>query len=341
MTHQERDRLGLSLGIAIAIHAVVIVGISFASWDIRDFPESTPVFVELLDYEAAPPVEPEETQPEEEPLPEPTPDEQPEPEPVEPEVERPEPDLTTQRADQAVSRSEPAASSAAPPVREATPTSSTDAPAGSHSFADLPWLQTDANAEARTRERPQETEPVSFDEPEPTGIVPDWTREGRLQPLGTLTVSEQAALQTLEQTVDGFSELMEAIDRAMQTSENTSQSVNTTSDTGPERQTIALPGQSTLDFAGGTRRPRGELRMPSPDPADFGELVDKTIQCVVVFTVNDDGLVVPGSAFFRSSTAITLVDREVIRAIESWQFLPSPGAELATGIARIVLERAD
>lgn len=327
MTHQERDRLGISLVSALVIHVVIIVGISFADWEIREYPESTPVFVELIDYQSTPPV-PEPVAEEPEPVAEP----EPEPEPVEPEP-TPEPEVT-QTTRQEATAPRQATQSTAPTQSQ----SSTDAPPGTFTTEDLPWLQSDASDDRGNRTT--DAELFTFDEVSETGELPAWVAEGAIQPLTTLAPSDQEALVERERDVE-FQRRLDAVIRSVD-SDNRSVAGDTwvSEQTPTDAQETGLPGASDLEWVGGgTRRAVGTLALPDFDAEDFGGDVPARLALVVVFDVNADGLVVPGSLILRSGTGYTRADQKVRGALSRWRFEPAPGSRAVTAICTLIIER--
>jgi TonB family protein len=69
--------------------------------------------------------------------------------------------------------------------------------------------------------------------------------------------------------------------------------------------------------------------------------VPARLEFVVVFDVDPQGVVVPGSVILQKSSGHTAVDRKVRSAILNWKFLPKPQAETETGVFTLVVERSD
>jgi outer membrane biosynthesis protein TonB len=363
MIHNDRDRLVLGVGVALLFHTVLFIVLTLVGFDFTPYPETEPVYVTLPEYDPPEVAELEETQPVEqpateeslqeadesdqatteqtvptEPVPEePTPQEQPEPaEPATP--PRPEPSV----------RSDPSPE-APPAAADSVQSAMRDAPPGSFTTEDLPWLSDDAREE-RARSRTASDDLFAIDEPDDVDQeLPSWVIEGEfsMQPESTLDEDAQETLETKRETVPGFSErlseLMSALDDPSQPGQAGTQAAADEADsrpgaTGPA--TTSLPGGSTIEWVGGgSRRPVGELALPNLSATDFGGQVPARVSYLIVFEVNEDGLVVPGSLILRQSSGYTLADQKVRRAVSTWRFDPAPGTPPVTAIATLHISR--
>jgi outer membrane biosynthesis protein TonB len=335
MIQQDRDRLIVSLFLAVVVHVVIFVGLSFVHWQIRDYPETTAVFVELMDYESTPPV-PEPVAPEPEP-----PEPEPQIQPVEPEPQ-PQPQVTERAPDRPAAQPPASAPAQQPAATQSTPPVSTDAPPGSFTTEDLPWLSSPDTTTDREDSRTSDANIFRFnDETSDTGELPAWVAEGTLQPLETLDTATRESLEAKNQEIPGFQERLDAIANSLAqgppgpgTSTSGSET-STTTTSGP-------PGVGPIEWVGGgTRTFLGTQAMPSLTSDDFGGLVPARITYIMVFDVNADGLVVPGSLIFRQSSGYTAADQKVRRAVSSWRFDPAPGSPPVTAICTLVFERDD
>jgi len=347
MTHQERDRLVFSLVLALVIHAGIIVTLSLVDWKTQEYPETNTVFIEFIEYESVPPpieptpelaeetppesveeLEPEEPQPPEEPIAEDppvdnqlaavTPDAEPEPPAdVAAETETPAPQIPTPE-----------------PVGR-------DAPPGSFDLDD-PFARDDSTAEAREEARPTGAELFTFDEARDSGQLPAWVAEGTIQPLSSLALTDQRNLAEKENALEGFAELMEQITQSLISPQSTLDQNQPGTEDGAQFSEVSLPGDSSLDWVGGgSRSAVGRLALPQIDSEDLGGLVPPRLTYVIVFDVNADGVVVPGSLILRNSSGYTAADQIVRRVVSSWHFEPAPGSQPVTAICTLILERDD
>ena len=327
MTHQERDRLLVSLFLAVVIHIVIMILLSLVDWQIRDYPEPTPVFVELPEYESTPPA----------PVPEPPePEVARQPEEVEPVPPEPVPQPQLQPRPQTTTPAPGALQP--PPVAAPAPPRGTDAPPGSFSTADLPWLSSPGSSPERETGRTSDDLFRIDEEPSPTGELPAWVAEGTIQPLSSLDAGSRESLEAKSATVPGFQERLDAIIRSVDRS--------TAGPATPSTSTPSTSGDATGTgdprfewLGGGTRTVLGELGMPDLTSADFGGLVPGQFTYILVFDVNADGLVVPGSLIFRQSSGYTAADQKVRRAVATWRFESAPGSAPVTAICTLEIER--
>lgn len=341
MIHTDRERLLLSIGVALVLHALLFAGVAIAGFDFTPYPETSPVTVTLPDYR-----QPEtESEPEPEPEPEPAPVE-PEPEPAELAPAEPDPEPAPVEPDPEPA---PRASDAPATDQPSAPSSQggTDAPPGSFSQEDLPWLRDDADD--RDRDRASEDEDLfAIDDPdESSSQLPSWVVEGEFspQPESTLERSEQETLDEMRQTVPGFAErlgdLVEALeDPRTDGSDDGASDGAAGAEEGPSAPsaTTELPGGAIEWVGSGSRRP---IVVTQPDlrASDFGGTVPARVSYLVVFEVDEDGLVVPGSLILRQSSGYTLADQKVRRAVSTWRFDPAPGSAPVTAIATLHIAR--
>ncbi|MFW5684525.1 MAG: hypothetical protein ACOC1I_06715, partial [Spirochaetota bacterium] len=188
----------------------------------------------------------------------------------------------------------------------------------------------------------------AIDEPDSTSELPSWVVEGEfsLQPESSLDEEEQESLESKRDAVPGFTERLNELVRAIA---NPSQAPQPGGDAGtddgseaarPGSDPTAIPGGGSIEWVGsGTRRPVGQLVLPRLTASDFGGQVPARISFLVVFEVNEDGLVVPGSLILRQSSGYTLADQKVRRAVSSWRFDPAPGTRPVTAIATLHIAR--
>ena len=338
MTHQERDRLGLSVVLALAAHAVIIVMLTLIDWQVHDYPESRTVFIDLLEYQTAPPVIESIPEPIEEPVVTPEVVEVP---PAEIAAQVPAPPIAPD-PNPAPRAPAPAQPQVSPIPAAPVPPVSRDAPPGSFSFADDPMLRSDPTVD-RSYLRTPDAELFGDVEVSETGQLPAWVDEGIIQPLGTLAPVDQEGLADKRATVAGFDALLDRVLQSL-TSPSTTSNANAQPGTpgdGVSRENT-LPGDPRLEWVGGgTRRPIGTLAMPDLASGDFGGLVPARVSWVIVFDVDADGLVVPGSLILRNSSGYTSADQKVRRALASWQFELAPGSQPVTVICTLILERDD
>lgn len=355
MIHTDRDRLLLAVGVTLVFHAALFGGLALAGFDFTPYPETSPVTVTLPDYtppEASPPdtapAEPEPVEPE--PVePEPAPAEI---EPAEPAPERPEPAPATPEPESAGPSPPPSEPAPEPSPRSsdapsASPQIGRDAPAGALSTDDLPWL----NDEGGDREGDRASEDLfAIDEPDEADTeLPSWVTEGEfsVQPESSLEDDEQDALDEKRAAVPGFSDrlvdLMDALENPPGTTDSgEDDGVETGSDEGRDTDpaTTDVPGGGAIEWLGsGSRRPVGELTRPALTASDFGGTVPARVSYLVVFEVDEDGLVVPGSLILRQSSGYTLADQKVRRAVSTWRFDPAPGTPPVTAIATLHIAR--
>lgn len=352
MIHTDRDRLLLAVGVTLVFHAALFGGLALAGFDFTPYPETSPVTVTLPDYtpREPEPVEPEPVEPE--PVePEPPPAEiepapvRPEPAPATPEPEPAGPSPPSSEPAPAPSPSGSDAPSASPPIGR-------DAPAGALSTDDLPWL----NDEGGDREDDRASEDLfAIDEPDEAHTeLPSWVTEGEfsVQPESSLQADEQDALDEKRAAVPGFSDrladLMDALENPPGTTDpgddpGVADGSATGSDEGRDIDpaTTDVPGGGAIEWLGsGSRRPVGELTRPALTASDFGGTVPARVSYLVVFEVDEDGLVVPGSLILRQSSGYTLADQKVRRAVSTWRFDPAaPGTPPVTAIATLHIAR--
>ena len=367
MTPYERNRLMISIGIALLVHTVVFVVAAVIGPAYDPYPETTVVYVTLPDYDPSPipepeieppppppppkPPEPEPPQAEIAPPPPPPPPAEPEPTPAPepPPAPRPQPAPTPQPAPAQVRQPAPStrptpAPQPAPPPEPAPPPPPRDAPPGALALDDLDFLQEDDGAD-RERHRASDDDLFAVRDADHTAPQdrPSWVVQGEFsaQPESSLQPAERETLRAMRDTVPGFSErltdLVAALQRPPTAGTQPSDRRATESVAGPS--TTSLPGSSQIDWIGaGSRQPR-ELALPQLTASDFGGNVPARISYLIVFEVNADGLVVPGSLILRQTSGYTLADQKVRRAISGWRFDPAPGAPQVTAIATLHIGR--
>lgn len=354
MIHTDRERLFLAVGVALVFHAVLFGGLALAGFDFTPYPETSPVTVTLPDY----------TPPEVE--------RQIEPEPVEPEPVEPEPPpARIAPAEPELAPAEPApaepAPEPAPPARDAgpvpaprassePPASGTDAPPGAFSQDDLRWLNDDDVPDREGDRTPDDL--FAIDEPDEVDTdLPSWVVEGEfsLQPESSLERGEQRALEQMRETVPGFAdrlaELVEALENPPGAADFDGEGGEDAPgeadgsdggvDDGPSTpsSTTEVPGGAIEWVGSGSRRPVGELTRPDLTASDFGGTVPARVSYLIVFEVDEDGLVVPGSLILRQSSGYTLADQKVRRAVSTWRFDQAPGTRPVTAIATLHIAR--
>lgn len=349
MTHRERGRLAFSIVVSLVVHAGIVAGLGFADWGIEEYPETVPVFIELPEYEPAPlpepepepipepePVEP----PEPEPLPSPDPEPAPEPEPEDRQPVEPEPAPVEPEPPP----SEPVSSEtpAAAPTRVAAATPEPrDAPPGSFDQSDLTWLQENDEAPERERQRAPNVFDEVPDEVFSEGDIPSWVDQGVIQPIESLPVSERAALAEREESMAGFEERLDQILDTLNRPSTVARTELPASDTSTPDEVLPDNVEEIDWFGGGSRRPRDTLFLPDYSSEDFGSQGIARIEYVIVFDVDANGLVVPGSLILRQSSGYTRADELMRSAVSRWSFEPVPGAQVVTAICTIILERDD
>jgi len=185
---------------------------------------------------------------------------------------------------------------------------------------------------------------------------PSWVVEGEFsrQPEDSLEQSEQQTLDEMRKTVPGFSdrlaELLEALenpgvigsDDEATDGAGPADGAETGRDEGPATDsatTTELPGGAIEWVGSGSRQPVDELTEPKLTASDFGGTVPARVSYLVVFEVDENGLVVPGSLILRQSSGYTLADQKVRRAISTWRFDPAPGTSPVTAIATLHIAR--
>jgi hypothetical protein len=303
------------------------------------------VYVELPELE--------EPEPEPEPLPEvpepesvveqPAPVEPPEPQPapVTPREIPAEPAATQQPSAPVVSSPPPAPSPAAP----TPPAVSTDAPPGALSTEDLPWLNTDTSE--RTPSESADDIFVYDDRIEPTTELPDWVVAGEfsLQPESSLDEESRETLEEMNATLPGFQEQLDLImERMVATASSTDTGPGAdTSSTGPgsDGTTTILSGGGELWLGESGRHLMADASRPALVADDFGGRVPADIGYVIVFEVDDHGIVIPGSLIFRNSSGYTRADEKVRQTVLTWRFNQSLGSPRVAAIVRLNIERAD
>ena len=351
MIHTDRDRLFLAVGVALVFHGALFGGFAIAGFDFTPYPETSPVTVTLPDYRP-PEVEPE-----------------PEPVPVEPEPVEPEPDpaeIAPAEAAPDEPEPRPAEPEPAPPARDtgpvpappsapspsAPPATGSDAPPGAFSQDDLRW-QRDDTAAAREADRTSDEDIFAIDEPDEADTdLPSWVVEGEfsLQPESSLDRGEQEALDDMRETVPGFADRLAELVEALENPGVIGSDDEATDGAGPAdgrteegpgtpSATTELPGGAIEWVGSGSRQPAGELTEPELTASDFGGTVPARVSYLVVFEVDEDGLVVPGSLILRQSSGYTLADQKVRRAISTWRFDPAPGTSPVTAIATLHIAR--
>ena len=340
MIHHDRDRLLISIGVALILHAALFVTLAIVGLDFTPYPEFEPVFVTLPDYEER---EPEPVEPEPIGEPEPAEPEPAEPEPVSPPPVAPQP-AEPEPAPPAPARTPPSPS---PAPRSAAPApgsaqTSTDAPPGSFSTEDLEWLG-ESRADDRERARSQDD---LFAIREPDGAVsdlPSWVVEGEfsIQPESTLAPDDRSALEAKREADARFAARLADLVRALEDpSPGTGPSATgPATASGPDAATTALPGGGAIDWVGsGGRQPVGKLALPELTADDFEGQVPGRIAYLIVFEVNAEGLVMPG-LILRQSSGYTRADQKVRATVSSWRFDPAPGAPPVTAIATLHITR--
>jgi hypothetical protein len=319
----------VGIGVAIALHAIIFTLMAIFGFDLTPYPENEPVFVTLPDYE-----EPE-----------------PEPEPIAPEPVEPEPaEIAPEPQEQPEAQTPRSAQSAAPPATSPDPAPSqgarTPAPptqggaTAPVSQEPLPWQEQGASDRGATRTRDDEL--FDFQDDEATGDeLPDWVVSGQVvQPIDTLEASDQATLADKVATLPGFDE---RLDRLLDSLSNPAgpASVAGPEQTGNENVSRQdLPGNNAIEWVGsGPRGVVSELTLPRLTASDFGGTVPARVNYIIVFDVNDAGVVVPGSLILRQSSGYTQADQKVRRAVSSWRFDPAPGTPNVTAIATLQISR--
>jgi outer membrane biosynthesis protein TonB len=350
MIEHDRDRLFLSIAIALALHAIVFAVMAIVGLDFTPYPEISPVFVTLPEYETVrPEAEPEPTPPEP-----PAPVAEPEPEPPPEIAQSPEAPPEEPVRDLGAAEQPPAQRPVPAPVRPAptvteTPSapSGSDAPPGSFTTEDLPWLN-QSDADDRAQERSSD-ELFAVREPDDVDQdLPSWVVEGEfsVQPESSLERDAQRALEQKRETVPGFAERLAELQRSLEnppsatTGSGSEPSDSTDPNATPRAASTSLPGGGSIEWVGsGSRRPVGRLSLPGLSAADFGGQVPARVSYLIVFEVNAEGLVVPGSLILRQSSGYTLADQKVRAAVSTWRFDPAPGAPSVTAIATLHISR--
>ena len=352
MIHRDRDRLLISSAVALVLHAVLFLVLAIVGLDFTPYPESSPVFVTLPEYDDAEPREDAEPEPEppapEEPEPEPEPDPAPEIAASEPDVppEEPVEELGAQEQPPAI-RPAPEPAPAPEVAEQPSVPSGSDAPPGSFTTEDLPWLN---QSDAADREQERSSDEL-FAVREPDEIdqdLPSWVVEGEfsVQPESSLERDARQALDEKRETVPGFAERLAELERSLENPPSATSGAGQESVTGdrpdasPSAATTALPGGGSIEWVGsGSRRPVGALALPRLTAADFGGAVPARVSYLIVFEVNAEGLVVPGSLILRQSSGYTLADPKVRATVSTWRFDPAPGAPRVTAIATLHISR--
>ncbi len=326
----DRDRSLIGVGVAIGLHAIIFVLMAIFGFDLTPYPETEPVFVTLPDYDV--------------------PD--PEPEPIEPRPVDPQPAEVAPAPREAPAAQPPRdAQREAPPATTPDPAPSrgaqTPAPptqggaTGPQVSRDpLPWQ--DQGASDRGAARTSDDDLFSFEDDEASGEeLPDWVVSGKVvQPLDTLEASEQTAIAQKAATLPGFDSRLDRLLNSL-TSPAGPASVAGPEQTGNDNVSRQeLPGNNAIEWVGaGPRAAIGELRLPRLTASDFGGQVPARVDYIIIFDVNDAGVVVPGSLILRQSSGYTLADQKVRRAVQSWRFDPAPGTPNVTAIAALQISR--
>jgi len=310
----DRGRSLIGIGVAIVLHAIIFTLMAIFGFDPTPYPETEPVFVTLPDYE--------------------------EPEPAE---------IAPEPQNEAPAETPGAAQSPTPPASSPVPApsqgSQTAPPAtggvatAPASTEPLPWQQEPGSDRGGATD---EGELFSFaDDEAQDEELPDWVLNGQVvQPIDTLAASDQETLAQKSATIPGFDD---RLDRLIDSLSNPAgpASVAGPEQTGNENVSRQeLPGNSALEWVGaGPRAAIGELTLPQLNASDFRGEVPARVDYIVVFDVNDAGVVVPGSLILRQSSGYTQADQKVRRAVLSWRFDPAPGTPSVTAIATLQITR--
>ncbi len=356
MSPQDRDRLVAGWIIALVVHGLLVLGLSFADLSYADYPEVTPVLVELPEYLPAPSASPEEPRPTE-------PEEaEPEPEPPEPE---PEPEPPPEPEPQEIgSRSTPEQQPAPAPVPQEAPRREVEPQpepepepeerAPSEEDFDAYDLRTAESASPRTREtlRTSDESLFSFSEPDAGDPdAPEWvssldstTPGAEVEAESTMNVSDREELRDRYQSVPGFEDRLREVIRGLEDPDARA-AETPPRDSGDGETSVDRPGDTDLPgeitWVGDGRGLVHEPVLPGLTAAHFGGRVPAQVTYIIVFDVDATGLVLPTSLLFRQSSGYTAADREVAAAVRQWQFEPARGAPMATAILTLRLQRGD
>jgi len=358
MDVQEKERLGISIAVALILHIGIFVGLSAHDWA-SDTPEYTgPVFVELESSFV--------------PLPDP-----PEPEPA----PEPEPELDLSEAashleEPAAQAAEQAPAPAAPPApAPVTPPAQTQpqpqrAPAPTPRPAPTP-APVDPLSQAPTRSLAEIEAEIRGERPDPAperarperefalgdvlpddspGELPEWVRSIEERGISTAEMDSRDVQQvaqrierdpefeaTLRRVIAG----VEAAARDRSSAPGTGDS--TAGEAGGDPGADGISGEpGTADGSAaitGLRQGRGTPEMAFSFTSQELSALPPTVTIVVAFDVLPSGQV--GSLMFVRRSGYTPVDQKVADRIRRWSFSRISGTQTETGYFTLVISRED
>lgn len=367
MHDHDRERLGLSITLAVLLHAVVAAVFWLVGWaQFEPYPEYTPplyvdlessfVPEEVTEPESEPEEDEELLQAEEGPTVEAEPEQDAEPPDQSPPDELPaEPPAAEQPAAEQSAAEQPApeVEQPAPPPEQAPQPAEPEAepePQQTYDFGeDIATLYGREEPEDAP-ERPADDGFLVFSEEDtaadPTP-VPDWVNEVMNDSGISTEGMESEEITQLATKIDRDPELEAlmrqanaAVERGRVPQRDESATASPASDS-TEPSTERLSDNAAIQWSGesGGRGTGGDL--PVISESDFTGPIPPRITFVVVFDVDARGLVVPGTVVLQRKSGSTQVDRKVRSAVLDWKFLPKPGADVETGVFTLVVERRD
>ncbi len=346
MVLRERERLLFSIALAVVIHGVIGAAILLIGFSAEPFPETLPVTITLPDF-----VSPST------PVDEPALDLKIDEPPVEPVLTpEPIPEIASSPQNESGSVQEIAPDAGRAPVDASSPAGARDAPPGSFSLDDDPMLRTSAaDDRAAEREALRRDPDDLFAREDPidhsASLPEDWVRPGEFttQPLDSLSPAEQETIRELSQELSGFRSLLESVvdalasppgDQATARSGDPNGSASSeNADDGDQPDVTSVPGGGVQWVGGDGRSLIGNAARPQVSASDFGGSVPERVHYIIVFQVDETGLIVPGSLILRQSSGYPRVDSNVRAAVQSWRFEAAPGAPTTTAIAQLVIAR--
>lgn len=338
MSRQDRDRILISSIAALLLHLVIVAALSFADLQYSDYPEITPVFVELPEYVRTP--EPEvEREPE-------------------PEVAVEEPIVQLDRVEEDPEPQEIGAQSdpeaqIEPAAGEETPAAPTEGGPSAEDLAAYDLRTGNSDAGDRSARRTSDADLFDVDEPASSGPgiadAPEWAQAIASGEAAEIAEEEDLSAdvrEELDRRSQFDQEFEQKLDEIVNALRNPSERLPEDAEDGNSDGTTDgfdgsenVPGD--LDWVGSGRRLVGQAVLPQLTADDFGGRVPASLTFVIVFDVNSAGNIAPNSLFFRQGSGYTAADLKVAGAIRQWRFEPASGAPNATAILTLRLQRGE
>ena len=348
MEYRDRERLAVSVFLGLALHGIVFMLAIVLHWG---FPEPPPYKGPLYVQLETPPL------PQQLPSPPQTVPQEPRPAAEHPEQARPQQPAPQPAPSPPAPSSSAGASASSGGSSQAEASSGEAASPQNYDTPEFLYGRTSGGERQKSAPRDQGVLAPQASATENQATLPDWVNR-TMQSSGISTKEmEQSDVTDLAQKIQAdpefeknLKQVISSLDREAASPGSSSGSQSGSGSAAQEDQTGQAgnqgPGNLSSLAAGrvqwtgpeGRGQPRIDLTFYS---SDFGGNVPARTTIVVIFEVNDRGLVVPGSLIFQQRSPYTVVNDKIARAVRQWSFQPKPGAGVETGIFTLVIRRED